>query len=104
MADRLNWYAYDFDRETYDYFVKQVLGPDAKNAWGGGYLKNHADLFDTVRSLLDKYDAEEADYGTEIAALKAELARQQADLDAILLKEIADLKAIAADMDALAKR
>jgi Iap family predicted aminopeptidase len=99
----LNWYAYSFDRETYDYFVNQVLGADAKNAWGSGYLKNHADLFDVIRSLMDKSEAETADFSVEIAALKAELARQEADLEAVYEKEISDVTAIAAMMEALAE-
>ncbi|MDR1536691.1 MAG: S-layer homology domain-containing protein [Clostridiales bacterium] len=98
----LNWYAYDFDRETYDYFVEQVLGPNAKNSWGTGYLQSNADLFDVIRSLMDKYGDEAADLSGEIAALKAELAKQEADLDAVCQKEILDLKAISAMMEDLA--
>jgi Zn-dependent M28 family amino/carboxypeptidase len=99
----MGWYAYSFDRETFEYFVNQVLKQGAKNSWGTGYLKNHADIFDVIRSLTDKYDEEDADFSGEIAALKTELAKQQAELAAVYQKEIADIKAITAMMEELAE-
>ena len=44
-------YARYFDRETCDYFAGQVLGKDAVNSWGSGYVRNCADLFDAVRRI-----------------------------------------------------
>jgi hypothetical protein len=90
----LCWYAYDFDKETVDYFAQQVLGKDAKNSWGAGYITDCADLHGTIRSLQSKQEDKDPDLTAEIAALKAELEKQQKALDDVLTKATADVEAI----------
>ena len=44
-----NWYAYDFDKEVFDYFTDYVLeAPKEKLMWGAGRIVGHEDLFDTI--------------------------------------------------------
>ena len=102
MVD-LNWYAYSFDKETCDFFVDQVLGEDARNSWGAGYLTTHADLWEVIQSLMGKAGQEGADVSGELEALRAELAVQQADLNAVVGEEIVTLQKLTRVMEALAK-
>ena len=102
MVD-LNWYAYSFDKETCDFFVDQVLGEDARNSWGAGYLTTHADLWEVIQSLMGKAGQEGADVSGELEALRAELAVQQADLNAVVGEEIVTLQKLTKVMEALAK-
>lgn len=96
-----NWYAYDFDRDVYNYFTDYVLNqPADRLMWGAGRIVGHVDLYDTVQSLLASYDVSDADYSTEIAALEKAIASQQALLEELLTKETADLKTLT---DMLAK-
>ena len=97
----LNWYASAFDKETYDYYENQVLGPNAKNSWGEGYLESNADLWEVVQSLQDKYDKKNPDVSNEIEVLKAELAVQEADLANVVSEEIETLNRLADEMNAL---
>ncbi|MGL4791805.1 MAG: M20/M25/M40 family metallo-hydrolase, partial [Anaerotignaceae bacterium] len=49
-----NWYAYDFDRETFNYNVSRVRD-NAVGTWGEGLLDNpNEDLFDVIKSLASK--------------------------------------------------
>ncbi|MDO4545301.1 MAG: M28 family peptidase [Bacillota bacterium] len=99
----LNWYAYAFDKETYDYYVNQVLGPNAENSWGEGYLESNADLWEVVQSLKAKYDEKNPDVSGEIEILKAELEVQKADLASVIAKEIETLERITTTMNTLAE-
>ena len=72
-----NWYAYDFDKETFTYFTDYVLNqPADRLMWGAGGVVGHEDLFDVIHAVQDKAGTEGADYTEEIAALKAAEARQ----------------------------
>lgn len=96
-----NWYAYDFDREVYDYFTDYVLKqPADRLMWGAGRIVGHVDLYDTVQSLLASYDAEGTDYSKEIATLEAAIAAQRSLLGELVNKEAVDLKTLT---DLLAK-
>ncbi len=99
----LNWYASAFDKETYDYYVDQVLGEDAENSWGEGYLKSNADLWDVVQSLKEKYNEKNPDVQREIEILKAELEIQKMDLNKVVQQEIESLNRITETMNLLAE-
>ena len=50
-----NWYAYDFDKEVFDYFTDYVLeAPKEKLMWGADRIVGHEDLFDTINALVEK--------------------------------------------------
>ena len=66
----MNKYAYYFDKEAYDYFVNQLLGADARNSWGTGYIQNNADLFDIISEIMVKLESDEkAGFRDEMEAL-----------------------------------
>ena len=100
----LGWYASFFDEETFDYYVNQVLGPDAENSWGEGKLTSHAkDLWDIINSLQVKSAEENTDVSAEIQQLKDELETEKSDLHEIVTEEIKDIKAITKLMKSAAK-
>ena len=67
-----NWYAYDWSRETFNYFTSYVLNQSADRLmWGTGRVQGHEDLFDVIRSLLAKYGDASADFTQELARLEA---------------------------------
>ncbi len=68
--------------------------------WGAGRIVGHVDLYDTVNSLLASYDAKGVDYSAEIATLEEAINAQQALLNELVTKEVADLKTLT---DMLAK-
>ncbi|MGL4372797.1 MAG: M28 family peptidase, partial [Turicibacter sp.] len=54
-----NWYAYDFDEEVFNYFTNYVLDqPADRLMWGAGRVQGHENLFETIKSLQDKYEEE----------------------------------------------
>lgn len=76
-----NWYAYDWSRETFDYFTNYVLNQsDDRLMWGAGRVQGHEDLYDVIRSLLDKYGDTSADYTAELARLNDAVNNQTAML------------------------
>ena len=81
-----NWYAYDFSKETFDYFTDYVLNqPSDRLMWGDGRVQGHNDLYDLIHSLYEKEDGD--DVKQEIAVLQAcidseyRLLQQQVDLE-----------------------
>ena len=99
----LNWYAYNFDKQTYDFYVDQVLGDDAENSWGTGYLKSNADLWQVIQDLKAVYDVEKPDVDAQIKALEKELDVQKKDLAKVVKKEISTLEDVTATMKQLSK-
>ncbi|MDR2658173.1 MAG: M20/M25/M40 family metallo-hydrolase [Oscillospiraceae bacterium] len=99
----LNWYAYSFDEATVEYFINQVLRPDAKNAWGTGYIDSAANLHGVIRSLMEKNDSGSADFADEIAILERELSLQEEDLNAVIVEAIADIESITEVIGTIAK-
>ena len=88
-----NWYAYDFDKEVYNYFTDYVVkAPKEKLMWGAGRIVDHEDLFDTIQSLKAKREKANADVLEEIAALTAALDRQKELLDNTVTDETASVK------------
>ena len=81
-----NWYAYDFSKETFEYFTDYVLNQPAERLmWGDGRVQGHNDLYDVIASLSEKEDGD--DVSDEISYLKAcienetVLLQQQVDLE-----------------------
>lgn len=99
----MNWYAYEFDKETYDFFVDQVLGPNAHNSWGTGYLYSEADLWQVINDLKPLYEEKDADVSAQIEVLEKELEYQKAEYAKVVDNEIATLKSITEKMNELAK-
>ncbi|WP_432354461.1 M28 family peptidase [Sporosarcina sp. A2] len=88
-----NWYAYDFDKEVYNYFTDYVINaPTEKLMWGAGRIVDHEDLFDTIQSLKDKKEQANADVSTEVATLTAALDRQKELLGKTVTDETASVK------------
>ena len=88
-----NWYAYDFDKEVFNYFTDYVLkAPKEKLMWGEGRIVGHEDLFDTINSLKAKSGQANADVSTEIETLKGALERQIELLNSTVLDETASVK------------
>ncbi len=90
-----NWYAYDFEREVYDYFTNYVLEqPDERLFWGAGRIVGHQDLYDIINTLLEKYDTENADVQVEIndlnTALNSEIELFKTSVDS----EVSSVKAM----------
>ncbi|MGG0644107.1 M28 family peptidase [Sporosarcina gallistercoris] len=88
-----NWYAYDFEKEVYDYFTDYVMeAPKEKLMWGAGRIVGHEDLFDTIHSLKVKKEQANADVSVEISTLTSALERQKALLDKTVTDEAASVK------------
>lgn len=97
-----NWYAYDFDKDVYNYFTDYVLDqPDDRLMWGAGRIVGHEDLYDTINSLLDKYGQDNADVSEEISALKESLDRQKQVLKVSVDEEIISVKTLGEMLDNL---
>jgi len=95
-------YARYFDRETYDYFVNQVIGPDAVNSWGSGYIGDNVDLYNVIQAIITKSKAPgRADYSAELEALDIELIKQQKMLRDTIGQMTKDVISITKMMDSL---
>lgn len=100
-----NWYAYDWDKETYEHFVDQALKADKdKLVWGEGMIvQGNENLFDVVKSLNGKYEESNADVSKEIATLKKALENQQKIGAKVIKDEIADINKLTEMMNGLLK-
>lgn len=97
-----NWYAYDWSRETFNHFTDYVLNQsDDRLMWGAGRVQGHEDLFDVIRSLLDKYDDPSADYSAELARLEEAVANQTSMLAQQVDHEVRSLQELTAQLAAI---
>lgn len=81
------WYDMYFDKETTSY-MKNQLFENRQGTWGDGLIEfPHADTWDVVQSLGEKYEAENPDVTSEIAALKEIRGQQQDYLDKVYVAE-----------------
>lgn len=97
-----NWYAYDFDKEVFDYFTDYVLeAPKEKLMWGEGRIVGHEDLFDTINSLIEKNEQEGADVSAELATLTEVLERQKALLQITTDEETIAVQELGKQLEAL---
>ncbi|AFS77593.1 M28 family peptidase [Gottschalkia acidurici 9a] len=90
-----NWYGYSFDKDVYNYFTNYVLDqPSERLMWGDGRIVDHEDLYDTINSLLQKYDQTNADVSDELKSLKEALERQKQVLKTSVEQESKSVKTI----------
>jgi Iap family predicted aminopeptidase len=90
-----NWYAYDWEREVYDYFTDYVLDqPADRLMWGAGRVVGHVDLFDPINSLIAKRDQPNADVSKEVKALEQALEVQKQLLDTLVKEEVTSIQTI----------
>lgn len=80
-----NWYAYDWSRDTFDYFTNYVLDqPADRLMWGAGRVQGHVDLFDVINSLQEKAENGSTDFTQELATLT----QAQSDENARLVEQV----------------
>lgn len=97
-----NWYAYDWSRETFDYFTNYVLNQsDDRLMWGAGRVQGHEDLYDVIRSLLDKYGDTSVDYTAELARLNDAVNNQTAMLAEQVDHEVQALAELTAQLQTI---
>lgn len=91
-----NWYAYDWEKEVFDYFTNYVIDqPADRLLWGAGRIVGHEDLYDVINSLIDKRELPNADVSQELASLNQALTNQTQLLKATVEQEQASVKEIA---------
>ena len=97
-----NWYAYDWSRETFDYFTDYVLNQSADRLmWGAGRVQGHEDLYDVIHSLLDKYGDTAADYTAELTRLNEAIDNQTAMLSEQVSHEVNALQTLSSQLTAI---
>jgi len=100
-AVEYNCYVPYFDRETCEYFVKQIYN-NSQGTFGEGRMDYPgADLSYVMRSLKDKNNGGRQRLDEEIAALQAEYTKQNGYLTESLAKERASLAKIETMMEKL---
>ena len=88
-----NWYAHAFDQQVFEYFTNYVLDqPADRLMWGSGRVMGHEDLFDVVKSLLNKYDQESPETTKEITRLKQVVENQKTSLTKVIKEETTEVK------------
>ncbi len=98
-----NWYAYDFDRETFDYSADKMRTKSV-GTWGEGMLEQpNEDLFDVIKSLQSKYEDPNTDFNKELEALNEAKVHQMTLLDERAERESADIAAITKMLEEAAK-
>ena len=97
-----NWYAYDFDKEVFDYFTDYVLeAPKEKLMWGAGRIVGHEDLFDTINALVEKNEQANPDVSAELVTLNGALERQKELLKTTVADETSSVKELGEMLDEL---
>lgn len=97
-----NWYAYDFEKEVFDYFTDYVLeAPKEKLMWGVGRIVGHENLFDPINSLIEKIEQDGADVSAELATLNEALERQKTLLQTTTDEEIIAVQELGKQLEAL---
>lgn len=90
-----NWYAYDWEREVFDYFTNYVLDqPADRLMWGAGRVVGHVDLFDPINSLILKREQPNADVSEEVKTLEQDLESQKQLLGTLVKQEVTSIQTI----------
>lgn len=97
----LCWYAYNFDKDTYDFYVDQVLGNNPVETWAKGKVNSIADLWQTARDLQKKRTTGEGDLEQIISQLERELKKQRRELKDKMETEVSILKDLTSMMNEL---
>lgn len=96
-----NWYAYNFSRETYEYMLDKMFNK-AAGTWGEDMIRYDGEnLWTLMHGLMDKAEAEDADFSAEIGELQAALTRQHANRAELDAQLASDTAALAARIDAV---
>jgi hypothetical protein len=99
-----NWYAYSFDRETFDFFTNQVMDQAADRlSWGHTRVVGHEDLYDVINSLQDKYDVKNPQVDSEMGALRTAAENQKGLLKTTIEQELAAVTAIEGKLQAISQ-
>ncbi|MCU7209516.1 M28 family peptidase [Turicibacter sp. 1E2] len=89
----LNLYAFYYDQDTYEYFLKQSTSQDDKHmTWGKNLIVSQINLYELIDSLLHKHAND--DLCHEISQLKSLLAYEKIQEDQVMVEEIRNLKQI----------
>ena len=98
-----NWYAYNWSRDTFDYFTNYVLDqPADRLMWGAGRVQGHVDLFDVINSLQTKVESGDTDFTQEITALTQAQSEENARLLEQVTHELDSLSGLQEKLTALA--
>ncbi|MGL4737963.1 MAG: M28 family peptidase [Cellulosilyticaceae bacterium] len=91
-----NFYAYDFSKETFDFFTDQVMKQPADRLnWGAGRVMGHVDLYDIIESIGQKRTQKDADVTQEIKQLKEIIMVQQHSLREATTRQVAAINEVA---------
>ena len=94
-ANDNNWYAYDWDRQVFDYYTNYVLDqPADRLMWGAGRIVGHEDLFDPINSLKEKSEQPNANISEELKILNTALENQIQLLQTLVNEEVASVQSI----------
>ena len=98
-----NWYAYDWSRDTFDYFTNYVLDqPADRLMWGAGRVQGHVDLFDVINSLQEKAENGSTDFTQELATLTQAQSDENARLVEQVTHEVESLTSLTEQLTAMA--
>ena len=98
-----NWYAYDWSRETFNYFTDYVLNqPADRLMWGAGRVQGHVDLFDVINSLQEKAENGSTDFTQELATLTQAQSDENARLVEQVTHEVESLTGLTEQLTAMA--
>lgn len=97
-----NWCAYDWSRDTFDYFANYVLNQSADRLmWGAGRVQGHEYLYDVIRPLLEKYGDPSADFTRERARLEGAVNNQMTMLEEQVDHEVQALEELSVRLMAI---
>lgn len=75
-----NWYAYEFEKESFDFQTKRMRD-NAVGTWGEGLILNPGEnLYDVIAFLKENYGNENTDYTEVISTLEKALENQKTTL------------------------
>ncbi|AMC94663.1 hypothetical protein AOC36_09130 [Erysipelothrix larvae] len=97
-----NWYAYDWSKETYEYFTDYAINqPQDRLLWGYGRLQGHVDLYDVIKSLQAKGD--QGQYAEELEILKNAVEGEMDNLQAQVHHELNALDGLSTKLQEILK-
>lgn len=95
-----NWYAYDFDKETYQYFTDYVMNqPADRLMWGAGRVMGHEDLYDVISALQEKSKKPKANLDAETKELQKALENEVSLLKKTVKEENHDVQQLKAELE-----
>ena len=96
-----NWYAYEFEKEAFDFQSKRIRD-NAVGTWGEGLILNPGEnLYDVIAFLKENYGNENTDYTEVISVLEKALDNQKNYLNTAVENENVFLKNITEKMNGI---